>query len=248
MSHFLRESARKLSKLRKLVRRKGPRRALMRHRVAASTEHDAVLASIAPPIVVDVGANRGQFSLAVRHLHAGARIIAFEPLPGPAAIFRGVFAGDENTALRQSAISQVRGIAEMHVSRQMDSSSILPISSRQTSLFPGTEEVATIQVPAAPLSELLGGDDLGNDGLLKIDVQGFELEVLKSAVPVLAFFRHVYVEASFVTLYDGQALAYQVIDFLHAHGFALDGIHNLVTDRGNGQAVQCDMLFVRRTA
>ena len=55
--------------------------------------------------------------------------------------------------------------------------------------------------------------------LLKIDVQGFELEVLRASRPLLGAFEHVYVEASFEVLYAGQALAGDVAAFLRAHGF-----------------------------
>ena len=61
--------------------------------------------------VVDIGANRGQFSLAVRRWAPGAKVFAFEPLSGPAARFRKVFKGDSKVILHQAAIGPETGEA-----------------------------------------------------------------------------------------------------------------------------------------
>lgn len=93
------------------------RAALRRHRVAASVEHAGVLRNLGPlRTVVDVGANRGQFALAARHLFPQARIVSFEPIAGPAALWRAVFAGDGRARLIDAAIGPEPGEAEIHVS------------------------------------------------------------------------------------------------------------------------------------
>ena len=132
-----------LSKLRKLFRvltKHGPARTLLRHRVAASVEHQFALAGLECKTVIDVGANRGQFSLMARHLFPEATIIAFEPLPGPADVFRRVFAQDINATLHELAIGPESGEHVMHVSAKEDSSSLLPIGIAQNRIFPGTQE------------------------------------------------------------------------------------------------------------
>ena len=76
----------KAAKLLRILRAGDWRAALRRHRVAAGVEHAVVLRQLdSCRAVVDIGANRGQFALAVRHVFPDARIVAFEPLPGPAA-------------------------------------------------------------------------------------------------------------------------------------------------------------------
>jgi hypothetical protein len=59
--------------------------------------------------------------------------------------------------------------------------------------------------------------------LLKLDVQGFELEALRGAERVLASVDTVLTECSFVPFYSGQALFDEVRDFLHERGFRLVG-------------------------
>ena len=130
----------------------------------------------------------------------------------------------------------------MHVSARDDSSSLLPISSAQTENFPGTESVGMRSVPVGPLTDFLAPSGLGSRNLLKIDVQGFELEVLKSAGSLLSYFDWVYAECSFVPLYEGQALADEVAAFLAERGFRLRGRFNQTSGKDGGP-LQADLLF-----
>jgi len=217
---------------------------LLRHRVAAGVEHERVLSGFDCRTVVDVGANRGQFALVARRCRPEARIISFEPLPPPAATFRAVFARDDQVTLHEVAIGPVLGNATIHVSRLDDSSSLLPITATQADLFPGTEEVATATVRLAPLREFIPAADIHAPALLKLDVQGFELEALRGCEDLLDRFAYVYVECSFVELYAGQAMADEVIAWLRERGFKLCGVHNM--DYGcDGSAIQGDFLFAR---
>lgn len=218
--------------------------ALFRYRVLAGAEHRNVL-SCNPVTVVDVGANRGQFALAVRRWAPSARVISFEPLTAPAAVFRCVFSDDEQVVLHQAAIGQESMRQKMHVSARDDSSSLLPISPLQTKLFPGTEEVATIEVRVAPLAEFLMADDLQVPAMLKLDVQGFEFNALTGCESLLRHFDWVYCECSFVELYSGQKLAWEIIDWLSVRDFCLIGMFNPAYDH-RGQAVQADFLFSRK--
>ena len=128
--------------------------ALLRYRVLAGAEHRHVL-SRDLGTVVDIGANRGQFSLAVRQWAPGARVISFEPLPGPATIFRKVFSGDDRVLLHQAAIGPRPEQRAMHVSARDVSSSLLPISSVQSVLFPAPCELATPGVRVAALGDIV---------------------------------------------------------------------------------------------
>jgi FkbM family methyltransferase len=215
--------------------------------VPAGVEHKSVLASVNCRTVVDVGANRGQFALAARHRWPAARVFSFEPLAKPAATFRRVFHHDELVVLHEAAIGPRAEWATMHLSRKDDSSSLLAITQLQDSIFPGTDEVGTVGVEMAPLADSLTDAEILRPALLKIDVQGFELEVLRGCEPLLAAFDHVYCECSFVELYEGQGLAGAVIEWLAARGFTLAGVFNAAYD-ADGRAVQADFLFETRDA
>lgn len=220
-------------------------RALLVYRVLAGAEHRSILLSDIRA-VVDIGANRGQFSLAVRHWIPKASVIAFEPLPAPASIFRRVFLGDDRVILHQAAIGPCSEQRTMHIAARDDSSSLLPISSAQAAMFPGTGEVATADVRVGPLEEFVSVDALGSPAMLKLDVQGFEYEALLGCESLLSYFSWVYCECSFVELYSGQKLASDVIGWLASKDFELKGIYNPAYDRC-GKIIQADFLFGRKS-
>jgi FkbM family methyltransferase len=203
-----------------------------------------MLRRLDPSFVVDVGANRGQFALDVRRAAPQARILSFEPLPSEAAVFRTIFLGQRNVELIESALGSANGTAKLHVAGAADSSSLLHIGSLQEQLFPGTGEVQVVDVRVDVLDEVLQEFALADRSLLKIDVQGYELEVLKGALNSLSHFRWVYVELSFVELYVGQPLAHEVMTLLVTHGFGI--VDAGTPTRSKGRTIQQDYLFERR--
>lgn len=211
--------------------------------VAPAVEHIAVLGQVAPlGTIVDIGANRGQFALACRAVFPNVRIISFEPLPGPAAVYRSIFADDPSTRLIQAAVGPRDGETEIHVSRRDDSSSLLPITDTQNRMFPGTGEAGTLQIQVTRLSSCIGDKDLITPALLKLDVQGYELQALTGCESLLSAFDWIYAECSFLELYSGQALADEVIAWLRERGFRLYGVFNL-TYGSQAKAIQGDFLF-----
>ena len=100
-----------------------------------------------------------------------------------------------------------------------------------------------MQVPVQQLDKLPNHWDGRSQQLLKLDVQGYELQVLKGAVQTLKSCSHVYVECSEVALYDGQALRAEVEAFLVGQGFKLTGRYN--PSMADGRLIQADYLFSR---
>lgn len=145
-------------------------------------------------------------------------------------------------SLHRAAIGAEAGEATIHISRRDDSSSLLPIGAMQERLFPGTGEARTETVPVGRLSEFVSADEIVSPAMLKLDVQGFELEALCGSEDLLGRFANVYVECSFVELYQGQSLADEIIAWLCERGFQLSGVYNVCYDK-DGQSVQGDFLF-----
>jgi len=211
---------------------------------AAGEEHRLILQNLNCNYVVDVGANRGQFALITRRIFPRAKIHSFEPLEEPAQIFKKIFGNDPNVTLHPYAIGRERTTATIHVTKDDDSSSMLPITKTQSGMFPGATEKETRQVTVLPLSQALGVTSIPPASLLKIDVQGFELDVLQGCEDILDKFSHLYIECSFIELYEGQALAHQIIAWLEQRNFILSGIHNMYYEK-NGTAIQGDFLFTK---
>ncbi len=213
--------------------------------VAATLEHRAALEPYGFSSVVDVGAHRGQFTLLMAGLCPGAAIFAFEPLIEPYRKLIEVTSGFSGVRAFNAAIGPEHASVTMNVAERDDSSAFLPITGLQEQIFPKTGHQRTVDVRMAPLGDFLDGRQLARPSLLKIDVQGFELEVLKGSKDQLDRFDVIYVEASFLELYQGQPLAHDVIAALAAERFRLAAIHNLVHAPG-GRAAQADFLFERR--
>lgn len=213
--------------------------------VAASIEHEQLLKSLNFNTIIDIGANRGQFSLLARGCFPFANIISFEPLPEPAKIFKNIFSADIQTKLFETAIGPETKETVMHLSARDDSSSLLAISSLQEENFPGTNEIGTVNIKVAPLDNFLNQSDIIGPALLKLDVQGFELEALTGCESFLENFDMIYCECSFIELYSSQKLAKDIILWLSNRGFHLEGVYNTSYDIF-GRAIQADFLF-RRT-
>ena len=94
------------------------------------------------------------------------------------------------------------------------------------------------------LEECIGEQDLQDPALLKLDVQGYELSALQGCGALLDRFRYVYVEASFIELYVGQALASEVVSFLLSRGFRLMCVANLSHGKSI-RPIQADFLFAK---
>jgi FkbM family methyltransferase len=212
----------------------------LRHGVAATVEHWQALGRLDVTTVVDIGANKGQFALFATAVFPAANIYSFEPLEEAAARFRKVF-GSEVT-LFETAIGPREMETCIYVSQRVDSSSLLPITTKQSEVFPGTELKEKRIIHVAPLTKYLGPQDIRAPALLKIDVQGYELEALRACELLLPLFQFIYVELSYVELYGGQALAGEVVRYLSEGQFQLLGVYNQSADL-QGKPVQADFLF-----
>ncbi len=121
---------------------------------------------------------------------------------------------------------------------------LLPKALRHHDEVARTRSVDEVTVRTARLDHELGSADLPSPCLLKIDVQGFEMEVLAGAEALLPSVDEILVECSFVELYDGQPLADEVIVFLLGVGYRLRGAYGMSTD-DDGRCLQADLLFLR---
>ena len=170
----------------------------MRGGVFPSLEHVSVRFGMRFATVLGVGTSRGQSALFALARFPGAKLIRFEPLPEARETARKVLAGHD-VELHGVALGSSRGQTTLHVSAQDDSSSLLPIGSQQVTAFPGTQESHEIVVAVDVLDAYLD-ESTARPCLLKIDVQGNELDALRGAVAGLAHVDEILVEVSFVEL------------------------------------------------
>jgi FkbM family methyltransferase len=222
------------------------RRNLLRHRIAPSIEHDDLLAGRHFRSVVDVGANVGQFAIWAAEVLGASRIECVEPLPAALAQLRMV-AEDLapcRVAVVAGALGSVPGRRTLHVTAANDSSSLLPVTpSAQTRT--ALNEVGVEEV------DVLLGDEVFSESfegplLVKLDVQGTEMDVLAGMPKLLSAADAVLVEVSFIPLYEAQSDASAVVAHLLDAGFSLTGIARVPGSSSPWALDQADLLFERR--
>lgn len=233
------EAIRKGRKLALLLGEPAYRRPL-RQRVAATVEHEAVPFAADYKTVVDVGAGRGQFAVFALKRFPNARIIGFEPLPDSFRTASLVTADSGRVDLRQQAIGAAPGRSRIFMTADADSSSLRRPTSEQVQRFPGTDSVDRAEVEVVKLDDAV--EALPRPALLKLDLQGGELDALTGADRLLDSIDAVFVECSFVELYEGQALADEVICRLRDRGFRLQGMFSPIYG-ADGACIQADLLF-----
>jgi FkbM family methyltransferase len=239
-----REWLRKARKLRRLLIVPAYRHALFAWRVAATVEHERQPFAESYATVIDVGSNRGQFAVFARHRWPNARVLCFEPLPGPRNVLTRIADELGNVKVFPYALSDEAGERRMHVARSDDSSSFLTATPRQLEAFPDTLEVEEQVVEVRRLENLVTAEDVSHPVLMKIDVQGAELDVLHGASELLGAVREILVECSLVELYAGQPLLDDTILFAREQGFRLTGL-SAPSRASDGTPLQCDVLFSR---
>jgi FkbM family methyltransferase len=196
---------------------------------------------------IDIGANTGQFGHQLRRSGFAGRIHSLEPLAAAYAQLEADARGDRSWTTQRAAVSDVAGMITMNVSANSVSSSVLPILDRSTDAAPQTAYVATEQVPATTVDDIVHDHDLDPQRtLLKIDVQGYEMAVLDGAVTTLETFAAIRSEMSLVALYDGQVLMAQMIEHLGARGFDLWFVEPGFVEPGTRRLLQLDGMFFRR--
>jgi FkbM family methyltransferase len=205
--------------------------------VAAAIEHEVLLRGLDLKTVVDVGANKGQYSLLCRSLFPEARIFAFEPFDSQADRFSSVFDGDERTKLFRCAAGRIAEKKPLNIHEASDGASFLPL---------GANHVGTSTVEVARLDEALKPSDIEPDALLKLDVQGYEEAVIDGALGIIGRFRYIVCEVAFGRFLDGQVLAFEIIEQLSALGFVVTGANQVrFFDDAPGQV---DFLFTSRVS
>lgn len=206
-----------------------------------TVEHIVALSSLEPRTVIDVGANKGQFSLVAHYLFPEAKIHAFEPLESERRIYQSVLS--DLVQIHSTALGAEKGTADFFVASRADSSSLLePGKGQQAAYGVGLSSTTTVSMDR--LENVISATELVAPVLLKLDVQGAELEVLRGAEAILPYVDAIYCEVSFVELYERQPKASTIVSFLDRHGFALSGVFNLSVTRRFGPT-QADFLFCR---
>lgn len=196
--------------------------------------------------VVDVGAAKGDFCAEVLRFWPQAEVICLEPIEAQAAILRDRF-GPGKVHVVVAAAGDRDGELPFHEVRNLDSSSILPMGRHRTEFPSISAETRTYAVQVRCLDSIVAEAWQERDiDLLKLDVQGYELPVLRGASRILQRSRFVIVEASLRTLYHGQAPFEEVLLRMYEAGFGVIDYVEGARSSVSGELLQMDFLYQKR--
>jgi FkbM family methyltransferase len=198
-------------------------------------------------LVLDVGANTGQFASSLLAVGYNGRIVSFEPLSLAHARLSAAAKGVSTWIVHErSAIGDRDGETEINVAGNSVSSSVLAMTDKHATAAPGSAYVGRESVQMVRLDTVARTylRDAARP-FLKIDTQGFEWQVLEGARETLPSIRGILCEMSLVPLYSGQRLWKDVLAKIEGDGFSLWALQKGFTDPKDGRTLQMDGIFFR---
>lgn len=193
--------------------------------------------------VVDVGANHGQFSSAVLGLASTACVLAAEPNPVALARLQARLGAHPNVDLRGVAVSSATGTAIFHLTAHDHNASLkIPLHAMSDVIDEGWESAGDIEVQTITLDELANGRPVD---VLKIDVQGSEMDVLAGGNRTLADARCVLLELNLIPQYEGDAQFNTIHAEMERRGFTLVSVSPALHAK-DGTAIFVDGCYVPR--
>ena len=198
-------------------------------------------------LVLDVGANVGQFASELRSAGFRGELVSFEPLSAAHRVLSEASRPDAKwTVHPRCAIGDHDSDVEINVAGNSISSSVLPMmeshsAAAEDSAYVGIEKVSMFKLDSVASRYM----KKSNRSFLKIDTQGFEWQVLDGALETLPHVQGILCELSLVPLYDGQRLWRDLIQRIEREGFALWFIQQGFVDNRDGRTLQVDAAFFR---
>ena len=202
------------------------------------------LAELAPATVVDIGVNHGQFLHLASRLWPDADIIGVEPNAALAEKSNRYYVGNPRVHVESCAVGAENGNIALFVTANDQNSSIHEPTAAFHDDRTADGVVRTEPVALRRLDGLLDGAK--GPMLVKIDVQGAELEVLQGAGDRLDDASVIIIESPFEVSYDGAAGFDEIYRFLTARGFAYEGALGQLNSKHTGLVRQEHSIYVRR--
>ncbi len=200
-------------------------------------------------IVIDVGANEGQFAKRLRGAGYTGRIVSFEPGSEAYRALSASAAGDPAwTVAPRMALGAADGMATLQVNRRSDMSSLIPMRDVTREAFPKAVMVAEEKVEVHRLDHIFSatvGARRDDRVFLKLDTQGFEAEIISGARDVLSCIHGLQIEMSLLPLYEGEAEYLTLLNQVHDMGFDLHLVIPGFFSRRLGRQLQIDGVFFR---
>lgn len=198
-------------------------------------------------LVLDVGANVGQFARKLIEVGWNGRIVSFEPLSEPYATLQTASAPYPQWEIAERCcIGDHNGEMDINISENSIASSVLPLADCMDEYSPDaryrSKESAPMYTLDVAVEKLLLEE---RRPFLKVDVQGYEEQVLAGGSRTLAQCVGLQIELSFIELYTGQMLFGKLLEQVEREGFVVHRLEPSFVDVTTGRWLQADVLAFR---
>jgi len=198
-------------------------------------------------LVVDVGANVGQYSENLRKEGYAGWVVSFEPTTAAYEALATRAGGDGRWKTLNMAVGETEGVVEINVSESSVFSSILPQSSAATTFDSRAAVIRVESVRVARLDDVFAELPQGKAPFLKIDTQGYERQVLLGASKCLSRFVGVETELPIIHLYEGTWRFHEAVAFMNERGFEISNLIAVNYDRADPVSlVEVECIFYKR--
>jgi len=198
-------------------------------------------------LIIDVGANSGQYASSLREHGYSGLIISIEPLPDAFSELSSRFSGDDGWVGYNCACGNITEQRQINISEDSVCSSLVTPTESFLRSIPTAKTVTSLGVDVYPLDDLLKDIPVEDyNVLLKIDVQGFERNVLKGATNILYKAQFVEIELSVAGGYSETFGIKEGVDFLLELGFSLYSLGRGHSDENSGQLMDADFIFEKK--
>ena len=233
----------KISKLFKLVKNKIWFKGLINN-IAANIELENLIENLEFDTVFDIGSNKGQFILLLEKKFPNKLIHSFDPLKENIEKQKKFFKNYKNIFFYTFGIGIQNEKKEFFITKRRDSSSFLKVTENINNDYNIVEKRIVL---IKSLDEIIKMTNFPKNILVKIDVQGFELNVLHSGKDVLNKIKYIIIEVSDKILYENQALSNDIIQFLKKKNFSIHR-ESLPNKIYKTDIIQKDILFVNNSS
>jgi FkbM family methyltransferase len=198
--------------------------------------------------VIDGGGYHGEISIALAMLFPQATVYAFEPFPKSFDLLTKNVQSHSRISPVKKGLSSSKKIMPLYVNAQDSTNSLSPVGEGGKKYQSWqTANVGTEDVELVSLDEWLAECDVLPIDVVKLDLQGHELQALMGAEKILArTVKLVYSEVEFLRVYEQNCLMIEIESYLRSLGFELFQLYNLTSGEDN-QLVCGDAIFINRT-
>jgi FkbM family methyltransferase len=197
-------------------------------------------------LVLDVGANTGQFAQRLRVEGYQGRIVSFEPSSAAFHELSLLACERSDWEALNIALGDRDEIGKLHIAGNSQSSSLLPMLALHAEKAPNSVYVSDEQVTVRTLDTIVPALRFQSEHMfLKIDAQGYEKRIVDGGKWVLPRLLGLQLELSVVPLYDGETLFGNMLADLAIKGFKLYTLEPRFRDPDSKRVLQVDCVFVR---